>query len=391
MTRAPDGPLRIAALVATYPPYRGGTGNMCFSQSAELIRRGHDVVVLTAGDRPSTTEAGPPVVRRTHPLYRIGNAPLIPSMVAARGFDVLHVYQPFIFGAELATFGALLSRTPVVSSYYNELRETGVKGALFRGYNATASRFALRRSDRVTVLSLDHGLTVPVLAEEHRRRPDVFDEVPGAVDPHRFSPGDAPQLRRRYGIAPDAVVAIACASLDHAHAFKRVDVAVTATAALAAELPVQLLVVGDGPLRQQHMEVAAALGISDRVTFAGPVPEAELADHYRAADFLLLPSDSTESFGLVQVEAMACAKPVVVSALPGVRTVSVDGEDGLHIRPGDAGELAAAMRRLVEIGPEERARMGARGRARVLDRFTWERSTDALERSLRSAVAARRG
>ena len=105
-----------------------------------------------------------------------------------------------------------------------------MKGALFRGYNATALRFALRRSARIAVLSRDHAEAVPPLAAQLRRRPQAIDEVPERGRPGALHARRRPAIRRRYGIDEQAVVAIVCASLDHAHANKRVDLAIEATA-----------------------------------------------------------------------------------------------------------------------------------------------------------------
>ncbi len=357
---------------------------MCAAQSAGLARRGHDVTVFTAAHGAATSEPGPPAVERQRPVISLGNAPLLPRLAALRGYDLIHLHQPFIFGAELSALGALASRTPVVSSFHNELRADGVKGALFRGYNASAMRFALRRSARIAVLSRDHAAAVAPLAAQLRRRPEAIDEVPNGVDPQRFAPGDAPEIRARHGIPDEALVAMVCASLDHAHEYKRVDLAIEATAALAGEHHVHLLVVGDGPLRAGLARLAADLGVAERVTFAGEL-DGELPDHYRACDVLVLPSE-WEAFGLVQIEAMASGKPVIVTSVAGARVVSIDGEHGLHVRPGDGADLQRALRAIATMEPGARAAMGARGRARVLERYTWERSVDALEESLMAAV-----
>ncbi len=378
------GSLRIAALVSTYPPYRAGQGNVCQAQAAGLSARGHDVTVFTAAQGDATREPGPPVVERRRPVLSLGNAPLLPGLGALRGYDVIHLHQPFIFGAELAALGALASRTPVVSSFHNELRGDGVKGALFSAYNATGLRFALRRSARIAVLSTDHAAAVPPLAAQLRRRPQAIDEVPNGVDAQRFNPGSGAHIRARHGIAADAFVAMVCASLDLAHQYKRVDLAIKATAALSGERDVHLLVVGDGALRPGLVSMATALGIADRVTFAGEL-DAELPDHYRACDVLVQPSE-WEAFGLVQIEAMATGKPVIVTSVAGARVVSVDGQHGLHVRPGDGADLLRALRAIAGLEPSARDAMGERGRARVLERYTWERSVDALETSLMLAA-----
>ena len=343
------------------------------------------MTVYTAAHGAPSSEPGPPRVERRRAVLSLGNAPLLPGLAALRGYDLIHVHQPFIFGAELSVLGALATRTPVVSSFHNELRADGLKGALFRGYNASAMRLALRRSARIAVLSRDHAAAVPPLAVHLRRRPQDIDEVPNGVDPERFSPGAAPAIRERYGIGAGTFVAIVCASLDHAHEYKRVDLAIEATAVLSAEgHDVHLLIAGEGPLREELTRLAHARGVAGRVTFAG-VLEDELPDHYRASDVLVLPSE-WEAFGLVQIEAMACAVPVIVTSVAGARVVSDDGVHGFHVRPGDGEDLTRALRAMAQIDAALRAQMGARGRERVLERFTWERSVDSLEVCLLKAA-----
>lgn len=361
--------MRIAHLTATFPPYYAGTGNVCFHQARCLAARGHEVDVYSA-TYPGVPEDPPGVrVHRLRPLLRLGNAPLLPGLVRMPRPDVIHLHQPFIFGAELAVLRAWRGRVPVVSSFHNELRGDGVKGALFRGYTATAMRAALARAARLTVLSLDHARSVAPLARELARRPQDFAEVPNGVDATMFSPGPP----RDPGPAPVAVFA---AALDGAHRFKRLDLLLRAL----AEVPgLRLRVVGGGELEPEFRALAGELGVAARVEFAGRRPHAELPALLRDADFLVLCSDGVESFGLVQVEALACGIPVVVCDLPGVRTVVEPGVDGLHVRAGDLRSLVEALRRMTALPAAERAAMGERGRRKVLERYTWERSAELLE------------
>jgi glycosyltransferase involved in cell wall biosynthesis len=368
-------PLDIAQVTATFPPYFAGTGNVCFEQSRALAARGHRVQVYTA-TYPGTPQDPPGVrVHRLRPLLRIGLAPLLAGLLRMPRPDVVHVHQPFIFGAELAVLRAAWGGVPVVSTFHNELRGPGVKGALFRAYAASAGRVALRRSARLTVLSIDHARSVPPLAAELDRRPGAFVEVPNGVDAAVFVPdGDRPDG------PPTAVFA---AQLDGAHRFKRLDLLLSAL----GEVPgLRLRVIGGGELLEGFRAQAAAGGVSDRVEFLGARPHAELPALLRSGDFLVICSDSTEAFPLVQLEALASGVPVVASALPGVRTVVTPGRDGLHVVPGDRASLVEALRSMAAAGRSSVAAMGRSGREKVLERYTWERSAETLERVYREVV-----
>ncbi|WP_324291591.1 glycosyltransferase [Corallococcus sp. BB11-1] len=133
--------------------------------------------------------------------------------------------------------------------------------------------------------------------------------------------------------------------------------------------PGRLVVVGEGPLAAEGRERARALGIEDRVTWAGYLSPEALTGAFRAATALWFPSNArSEAYGLSQVEALASGLPVLNTAIPdsGVAWVSVHERTGLTVPVGDARALAAAARRLVEEpGLRERLGRGAQERARA--------------------------
>jgi glycosyltransferase involved in cell wall biosynthesis len=374
--------MRIAHLVATFPPYYAGSGNACFYQAEALAARGHAVEVFTASYPGVPRDPRGVVTHRYRARLRIGNAPFIPQLARLRGFDVIHLHQPFIFGAEAAVAAHLRSGTPLVSSYHNELQAPGVKGLLFAGYDKIVTRRALRSSARLTVLSMEHAREAPLLAAELRRRPEAFAAVPNGVDVETFRPGTEPALRAALGISANATVAAFCAKLDPAHLTKRPDLAIAATARVP---DVTLLVIGGGVLQERYAAEAARAGVGDRVVFAGDQPHEEVARYLRAADLLVMPS-TLESFGIVQLEAMACGLPVVIADLPGAREVSRDGEHGVHVAPGDRDELVRGLRALVDACPDGRRRMGELAREHVVQRYTWARGAELLEAVYRDVV-----
>jgi glycosyltransferase involved in cell wall biosynthesis len=113
-----------------------------------------------------------------------------------------------------------------------------------------------------------------------------------------------------------------------------------------------LILGGDGPLRSQLEQQAASQGVSDRVLFSGRIPEEDLAAYFHACDVFCLPSvEPSEAFGLVQLEAMACGKPVVCTQLNnGVNVVNVHGETGFAVPPRDPLALGQCLDRLLKDG-----------------------------------------
>jgi glycosyltransferase involved in cell wall biosynthesis len=112
--------------------------------------------------------------------------------------------------------------------------------------------------------------------------------------------------------------------------------------------------------------------------FAGGLPHAELPECYRAADVFVFPSVWEEAFGVPVIEAMACGLPVVATRGGAFREIVEEGQTGLLVPRGDAAALSDAICQLL-ADPEGAAAMGQRGRARVLERFSWDRLSDMLE------------
>ena len=383
--------MRIAHLTATFPPYPGGAGNTAYRFATGQVERGHEVEVFTAPAEGAPPDPGRVVVHRIEPVLAIGNAPLIPRLATIEGFDVVHVHYPFIFGGELVLLSRLRTsrrRQALLLHYKNRLVGRGARKALFEAYERTVAPLLVRAADRVCVLSTDHASSVPYLRRAAARDAGKLIEMPNGVDTELFSPGpDGASLRASLAIPEGAPVAAFVATLDRAHHFKRLDVALTALAALGDER-IHLVVAGGGELLDGLRAQAQEAGIGARVHFLGPVPHAELPSVLRAADLFLLTTEPPESFGIVLIEAMACGLPTVASDYPGVRAVVDDGKTGFIVGAGPA-QVAGGIRRLIELGAGGRARMGAAGRAKAERLWSWPRLLDRMDDAYAQAIQER--
>jgi D-inositol-3-phosphate glycosyltransferase len=135
------------------------------------------------------------------------------------------------------------------------------------------------------------------------------------------------------------------------------------------------------------MELAAELGLADRVRFLPPRPPAELATVYRAADLVGVPSHN-ESFGLVALEAQACGTPVVAAAVGGLVTAVADGSSGVLIDGHDPVRWARVIGDLLR-SPAWRAEL-ARGAAEHARRFSWDETASGLLTVYRDAMSEHR-
>lgn len=133
----------------------------------------------------------------------------------------------------------------------------------------------------------------------------------------------------------------------------------------------QLILGGDGPLREKLQKQATQLGIAHQVMFTGPIDEADLAAYFNACTVFCLPSvEQSEAFGLVQLEAMACSKPVVCSQLNnGVNVVNQDGITGLAVPVRDVQALASALTLLLN-DEALRLKLGKQGAARAVNEYS---------------------
>ena len=133
----------------------------------------------------------------------------------------------------------------------------------------------------------------------------------------------------------------------------------------------QLILGGEGPLKAELQQQAERLGVAHKVTFTGSIPEADLAAYFNACDVFCLPSvEQSEAFGLVQLEAMACGKPVVCTQLNnGVNVVNQAGITGLAVPVRNATALAAALNTLLN-DDALRSKLGQQAQAHAISGYS---------------------
>jgi len=378
--------MRIAHVTATFPPYYGGAGSVCYHNALGLARLGHQVTVFTS-DYPPEDYAYPGeyAVRRLPAVFRIGNAPFLPGLLSLKGFDIIHLHHPFIFGAEIVWIVSKVRGIPYVITHHNDLIGDGLRRYLFDAYSALSTRPVFGGASKFAVVSLDHAASCRLAPLFRKRWSDVV-EVPNGVDTELFRPGlDGLLVRQQYGVPNGARVLLFVGALDRAHHYRRLDLLLAAVRFLRGPRP-YLLIAGHGDRMPYFKSCAEALGLNSQVRFLGSVDHRVLPKVYAAADIVILPSQLQESFGLVVIEAMACGKPVVASNLPGVRSVVSDGEDGLLVRTGDVNDLAHKTQMLLD-DPQRRREIGERGRAKVEAKYAWPRIIPRLVRVYEEVLA----
>ena len=350
--------MRVLQLGKFYFPVVGGI-ETAIKNICEGLTNDVEFRVLVANTCYRTEhEAGPIAVTRAASAGKLFSCSLAPSYPFwARKFDadIIHVH----LANPLAELSALLAArdVPVVAHFHSDVVRP-VPGPLRAVYNKFLHAF-YRRANRIIVPTPRH-IDVSDFVPYYREKCRV---VPFGIELSRFDLNEAGS-KRVNSLKDGAPTILFVGRLVH---YKGVEFLIRAMENMKA----RLWIVGTGPLEASLKRLAMEKGIADRVLFLGHVPDEDLIAYYHACDVFALPSiTNQEMFGLVQLEAMACGKPVVSTDLPtGVPWVNQHGKTGYCVAPGNPKELTSALQHLMSSS-ELRSEMGAAGRARVEQQFS---------------------
>ncbi|MBI2614391.1 MAG: glycosyltransferase [Gemmatimonadetes bacterium] len=364
--------MKILHLSKFYPPDPGGLEQVVAHLAEGAAARGHQVRVVAATGSSWARDPGkritePPrkgvVVVRLPTHGVLWSQPLAPGYLAAARWpaDVVYVHHPH----PLADLALMLGpRRPTVILHHSDVQRQQAVRLAYR----PLARLAARRAAAVVVATQSHLGHARDIGGAGQAKARV---IPFGVDVRRFAPRQHPTPPPSFPPPERGPVGVFVGRLV---SYKGLDVLVRAVQGSN----LNVVVVGSGPLRPALGQWVTQAGVTDRVILAGDVPDPALLGYYQAADYVVLPSTTpAEMFGMVLLEAMACAKPLVTTALStGVREINLAGETGLEVPPGDADALRAAMQRL-SGDAALRSRLGEAGRARVERHFTLDKMLDA--------------
>lgn len=369
--------MKVAQITATFPPYLGGTGNVCYHNSLELAKLGHEVVVFTSRYPDEDYDYSELIeVKRFKPLFRIGNAPFIPKLIVLEKFDIVHLHYPFIFGAELLLLNSLLKKNIFMVTYHQDLIFDGFLRPFLTGYNYFVRDQVLAKARKLLTPSIDHLVNSSIKHIAKERMQDVI-ELPNGVDINKFNPNiTTDKIKERYRLTDEKII-LFVGALDKAHRFKGIDILIKAFSKLKYKKTV-LMIVGEGELKGYYQNLARGIGMSKKIIFAGGVFNYDLPEYYVSSYLLILPSTSIEMFGIVLIEAMACKKPVIATNLSGVRTVVDDGKNGFLVRPKNVKELSNKIEYILE-NEEIAKKFGEEGRKKVVREYSWSQIGKKLE------------
>jgi N-acetyl-alpha-D-glucosaminyl L-malate synthase BshA len=349
--------------ITCYPTY-GGSGALATELGLDLARRGHEVHFITYAmpfrlkeyvERVYFHEVD--TISGRYPLfehypYTLALASKQYEVAHREGLDLLHVHYAIPHATTAFLAREMLGpdrRLPVITTLHGtDITLVGQESSFY-----AITKFSIERSDKVTAVS-------QYLKDETVRTFGCANcgilVIPNFVNLAEYGPDDE---SCREGLAPSGHRVITHVS--NFREVKRVRDVVRVFARIRRAMPATLIMIGDGPERDDAEREAVDLKVDESVRFLGRL--GNVANLLQASDLFLLPSQS-ESFGLAALEALACGVPVVGSRAGGIPELVEDGLSGILEPPGS---VEAMARRSIELlrDPDRFARMrqGALARA----------------------------
>jgi rhamnosyl/mannosyltransferase len=358
ITGSPDHPMNLKVLQVGkfYDPYRGGIETVLKDLCDELQSR-VELQVLVANTSARTVHE-----QRPFPVTRVASWGTLLSSSITPGFpgwlrklpgDILHVHVPNPV-AEVSYLMAGRDR-PLVAHFHSDIVR---QKSLLRVYAPLLESF-YRHASRIVAPTPNHISVSPFVSKfKHKCR-----VVPYGIRLSKFDLTEAIS-RKADQLRSGGPAVLFIGRLVY---YKGIEYLIEAMSRVNA----QLWVIGTGPLESKLKQLTVQLNVQSKVRFLGNISDEDVPAYYHACEVFVLPSvANSEMFGIVQLEAMACRKPVVATNLPtGVSYVNVHGLTGLLVPPRNPEALAEAINKLL-ASSSLRQEMGEAGRKRVESEFT---------------------
>lgn len=356
------------------------------------LRRGHEVTLITGPSPgregkllqnvdfpPFETIELPSLVRELDPVNDFKAYRALKKLLADRKFDVVHTHS-----SKAGVIGRIAARragTPVVVHTVHGQAfhpyEKGWKNAIYK----LSERIAARDCDRIFAVAqamIDQCVEASIAPREK------YKVVYSGMDTSAFANAvREPELRRELGIPEHARV---IATLARLFPMKGYEYVVPAAAEIIRDYPdTHLLLIGDGPMRDELDARISSMGMTEHFHFAGLVPPSQVHRYLAQAD-LLWHLSLREGLPRSVVQALATGIPAIGFRLDGTPEVVLDGQTGYCTAPENVGEVVDATRKLWRT-PALARQMGENGRKLVLERFDWPLMADILEREYLELLA----
>jgi len=382
--------MRILSVLTYYRPHTSGLTIYAERLARALVGRGHQVTVLTSRFTPALpreeVEHGVRIVR-VPVLFRVSKGVIMPTFgaIATRlvcQHQVIHLHLPQLDAAGVALRGRVLRRPPVVTYHCDLTLPPGLFNRVVNQVVHLMNHLAARAALRLVTYTADYAAGSPFLS----RWADKVEVIPPPIELPEVTPAEVTRFAARCNPQGRRPVIGMAARLA---AEKGVEVLLEALPAVLEQHPEATVVfagqhqnvLGEVSYWQRLAPTLERLSSAGRWRFLGVLDPAEMAAFYPNLDVLVVPSlNATESFGMVQIEAMMRGTPVVASDLPGVRQPVQHTGMGRIAVVGDARSLAQAL--LEVLGDRKRFAGNPQGVAAAFTPDACARAYEALFESL---------
>jgi glycosyltransferase involved in cell wall biosynthesis len=365
--------LRVVHVCPYFPPHLGGLQNHVDILTREQAAMGLGVGVVTSsfGSRPGEENDGDGRRVLRLPSLRLGSDVLTIGLlrmllVDMEGYDLAHLHGHMFFSTTLGAFAnRLTSRTPTVFTFHGDYEKLTALGQLSkRVRDSTQGPFILRSVDSIITLTKHDREFLTAQGAD----PACITVIPNGVPLGTFRPLPAAEVdafRARAGIPEGARVVLFVGRLVDQ---KGILYLINAAPEVIRAVPqARFLVVGQGHDLPRMRRLAKDLGVGGSVDFMGFLPTEDLVAAYNLSSVVAVPS-LWEGMPLVILEASACGRPVVASAISGIPEFVDQGRTGLVVPPRDPGALARAIISIIGDGENARA-MGPAALAKARAEF----------------------
>ena len=353
---------KIVQVTAYFYPHLGGVEKSIESIANNLHSKNWDVSVLASNAGYFKNDKHFPYDVDYIKSLDIAHTPVMPSLFVklwqVSKNSIIHIHAAQMLTPEIAFLIAKLRKAPIIISPHTDVQASGGAGFLLPLYKKTSFGFLVRHCDRLVVLNNSYK---EFFMEKYKVNPDNIVVVPNGVDEQFF-------INKSHAVKESRFRLLFVGRLT---AEKNVPTIIEAVSTTG--FPVQLDVVGDGPLRREWEELAGSVK-RQKIIFHGQKSANELVEFYREADVLILVSDY-EGQPTVIMEAMASGTPVIGADVIGIRDTV--GQDGMLIEKSSEALSNAIAKLANDIRLQEALSKKARQRAET---FHWDKSIKKLEK-----------